>query len=106
MHISLTWCLLVVAFLLLVSYYARIPEEANVVFKSVRIRTDREMSIVAQMEKQGWEFTSAYRVVERHPGTNDHRIILVARESWELSTLSLSPGSIYFELLFKLTIYP
>jgi hypothetical protein len=104
--VSLAWCLLVAVCLLLASYYAEHAEEANVVYKLVRVQSDKEMRRAIHMEKQGWEFISAYRVVERRPGIDTRRIILVARDSWELASLSLSPGSNYFELLFKLTIYP
>ena len=106
MYISLAWCALVAVALLFASYYARHAEGANVTYKLVRVHSDKEMRRAIHMEKQGWEFISAYRVVERRPGIDDRRIILVARDSWELTSLSLSPGSNYFELLFKLTIHP
>lgn len=102
----LACCIFVAFWLFLAFYYGQHLEGANVVYKLVKVQSNKEMGKAIYMEKQGWEFISAYRVVERRPGTNTRRIILVARESWELSSLSLSPGSDYFELLFKLTIYP
>lgn len=98
--LSLTSCLF------MANCFARRSEGANVVYKPVRVYTDEILQRVTRMEKQGWEFISAFRVIEIGPGADSRRIIVVARESWELTSLSLSPGGEYFELLFKLTIYP
>ena len=84
------------------------------IYKTTRVRPNTAMSTITSMKKKGWDFMSAYGIIERRPAEKVERIVLIARHSWELvslmppSSFSIDDDGVHvvpdYELLFRISI--